>query len=63
VQAVFICANLRDPYLLNTDKGHAIFGHQKDGRDKHLIVLKCGNNKGSDVVSELPSYMAITCDT
>lgn len=40
-----------------------IWGVSKDGKDLHLVELKCGDNKGVGVISEILFYLAVIYDT
>lgn len=40
-----------------------LWGVSQDGKDLHLIELKCGNNKSIGVISEILFYIAVLYDT
>lgn len=40
-----------------------LWGVSQDGQDLHLIELKCGDNKGIGVISEVLFYIAVLYDT
>lgn len=40
-----------------------LWGVSQDGQDIHLIELKCGDNKGIGVISEVLFYIAVLYDT